>query len=197
MKTKRTHTLLRKTKETDIKVFVNLDGNGNSSVNTGVGFLDHLLTSFSKHSLIDIEITCKGDLEVDDHHSVEDSALSLGTAIKEALGDKRGINRFGYSYAPLDESLVRAVIDLSGRAYSVVQLKLERESIGDISTENIEHFISSFSSTLLASIHVHTICGSNCHHKAEAAFKALALAIKEAISLKNPNNEIPSTKGVL
>jgi imidazoleglycerol phosphate dehydratase HisB len=191
----RTATIERRTAETDIKVEINLDGEGEASVSSGVGFLDHLVTTLAKHSKVDICMTCTGDIHVDDHHSVEDCAIALGKAIDSALGERTGIRRFGYAYAPLDEALSRAVIDLSGRAHSNVSLALTRDKLGQLSCENISHFIRSLASSLRASIHVDVLRGENDHHRAESAFKALALALRMAVEVDHGG--VPSTKGVL
>ena len=186
----------RKTNETDISLSLNLDGQGKTSVETRIGFLDHLLDALLRHARFDAELKCDGDVEVDDHHSAEDSALVLGEAIDKALGDRKGIRRFGSAYAPLDEALARAVVDLSGRPFAEVNLGLERELLGDFSCENIPHVIESLAITLRASIHVDVIRAKNDHHRAEAAFKALALALRQAVE-RDGTDLIPSTKGVL
>ena len=192
---KRIATLNRKTKETDIQIELDLDGDGTNEISTGIGFLDHMLTALSFHSRMNLKLICNGDLHIDDHHTAEDCALALGTAIGEALGERRGIKRFGYAYAPLDESLARTVLDLSGRPWPEVHLALEREMVGTIATENLTHFFQSLAMTLKCSLHVDVLRGDNDHHRAEAAFKSLALALKMAI--RPSGNDIPSTKGVL
>jgi len=192
----RTAEINRKTNETAIQASVTLEGTGIYAIDTGIGFLDHLLSALSKHSKIDIKLQCKGDLHIDDHHTVEDCALVLGQALSQALGDKRGIVRFGYSYAPLDEALSRAVVDLSGRPFAKVELNLTSERLGNLSCQNVKHFVESLAMTLGAAIHLDLIRGENDHHKAESAFKALALALKSAVATTN-SKEIPSTKGVL
>ena len=191
----RTANVERKTKETDISLILNLDGTGESVVSTGIGFLDHMLTALSKHGRIDLTLSCKGDLHVDDHHSVEDCGIVLGQAFKAALGDLRGIARYGYAYAPLDESLSRAVVDISGRPFADINLNLQRENIGNLSCEMLPHFLSSFAISAAITLHVDVIKGKNDHHRAESAFKALALALRAAI--KREGTDIPSTKGVL
>lgn len=191
----RTVEIKRKTKETDILIQLKLDGTGQSTISTGIGFLDHMLTALAFHSRMDLVLNCSGDLHIDDHHTAEDCALALGTAISEALGSRKGIKRFGYAYAPLDESLARTVLDLSGRPWPEVHLDLKREMVGTIATENLTHFFQSLAMTLKCSLHVDVLRGSNDHHKAEAAFKSLAIALRAAISLSG--NEVPSTKGVL
>ena len=194
-KKSRTANVERKTKETDISLLLNLDGTGESVINTGVGFLDHMLTALSKHGRIDLTLSCKGDLHVDDHHSVEDCGIVLGQALKAALGDLRGIARYGYAFAPLDESLSRAVVDISGRPFADINLNLQRENIGNLSCEMLSHFLSSFATSAAITLHVDVLKGKNDHHRAESAFKALALALRAAI--KREGNDIPSTKGVL
>jgi len=198
--TKRTATVKRSTKETTIEVTVDLDGSGKSDISTGLGFLDHMFTALSKHSLIDITLHCKGDLEVDDHHTAEDCALALGQALDESLGrSKAGIHRYGFAYAPLDEALSRAVVDISGRPSATVDLMFVRESVGKVSTEMLTHVFQSLATSAKLTLHVSVIEGSNDHHKAESAFKALALALRQAISIdsKRSSNDVPSTKGSL
>ncbi|KAI0807422.1 IGPD-domain-containing protein [Fomes fomentarius] len=198
----RTATIERKTNETEIRVAINLDcqpGSGNKqeiSVSTGIGFLDHMYHALAKHSGMSLQLSCKGDLHIDDHHSAEDTAIALGTAFKEALGEVRGIRRYGTGFAPLDEALSRAVIDICSRPYCVTDLKLKREKIGDLSTEMFPHIFYSFSIAAGVTLHVDVLRGENDHHKAESAFKALALAIREAIQ-RTGGDDVPSTKGVL
>ena len=192
----RTARIERKTKETEITVSVNLDGTGASSVQTGLNFLDHMLDALIRHSRMDVDLTCKGDLHVDDHHTVEDCAIALGEAVDKALGDKRGIYRFGSAHAPLDEALARAVIDLSGRPYAYVEIGLRREKVGDTSSEMIGHALSSFATAAKMTLHVDLLRGHNDHHRAEAAFKAVALALRHAIA-HDGSSDVPSTKGVL
>ena len=194
--TARTASITRTTSETNVTASVNLDGRGDAAVSTGIGFLDHLLTSLSRHSRIDISLTCEGDLDVDDHHSAEDCALALGQAIDLALGERRGFARFGHAYAPLDEALARAVVDVSGRPCAVVDLGLRREAIGGLACENIPHVIMSLATALRGAIHVDVLRGQNDHHRAEAAFKALALALRAAVA-RTEDASVPSTKGVL
>ena len=196
MKPSRESTLKRDTNETRIELRLELDGTGRSTVSTGLGFLDHMLTSLAKHARFDLELTCQGDLEVDDHHTVEDVALSLGAALDRALEDRRGIERFGSAMVPLDEALARVAIDLSGRAFSHVDLRLVRESIGAVATENITHFFRSFAQAARLTLHVDVLSGENDHHKIEAAFKAMARSLRAAVRLDG-SLEIPSTKGVL
>ena len=185
----------RETKETNIQIELDLYGTGKTEISTGIGFLDHMLTALAFHSGMDLKLICEGDLHIDDHHTAEDCALALGTAIDEALGPRRGIKRFGFAYAPLDESLARTVIDLSGRPWPEVHLDLEREMVGTWACENIVHFFQSFAMTLKCSLHVDVIRGTNDHHKAEAAFKSLAKALQQALT--RTRGAVPSTKGVL
>jgi imidazoleglycerol phosphate dehydratase HisB len=192
----RTASFTRTTGETEISVAIDLDGDGRSEVRTGIGFLDHLLATLARHVRLSLTLECRGDLVVDDHHTAEDCALALGTAIDQALGERRGFERFGSAYAPLDEALARAVVDLSGRACAVVDLSLRREAIGGLASENIVHFIGSLASTLRGAIHVDVLRGENDHHRAEAAFKALALALRAALA-RTGDAGVPSTKGVL
>lgn len=166
------------------------------SIHTGVGFLDHMIHALAKHSGWSLIVECIGDLHIDDHHTTEDVGIALGTAFKEALGHIRGVKRFGTGFAPLDEALSRAVVDLSNRPYAVIELGLKREKIGDLSCEMIPHFLGSFAQAAHITLHVDCLRGFNDHHRAESAFKALAIAIKESIS-SNGTNEVPSTKGVL
>ncbi|XP_065837209.1 uncharacterized protein [Oscarella lobularis] len=196
MSSPRVSTISRKTNETDISIRLDLDGTGTSDIDTGIGFLDHMLTALSKHSRFDLRLKCVGDLHVDDHHSVEDCAIVLGLAFKAALADKRGIARFGHAYAPLDESLSRAVVDISGRPYADVNLELKREKIGSLSCEMLPHFLTSFATSALITLHVDVIKGRNDHHRAEASFKALALALRAAVRTDTTAG-IPSTKGVI
>ncbi len=194
--TPRTATFSRATSETQVSVSVNLDGSGTADIRTGIGFLDHLLTALARHSRIDITLACTGDLHIDDHHTAEDCALALGSCIDRALGERRGFARFGHAYAPLDEALARAVVDLSGRPCSVIDLGLRRDSIGGLACENIPHVIASLATTLRGAVHVDVLRGENDHHRAEAAFKSLALALRTAIA-RSDDAGIPSTKGVL
>ncbi len=186
----------RDTLETKISLKLNLDGTGSSNCQTGIGFLDHLLSSLAKHSRMDLSVTCKGDLQIDDHHTAEDCAIVLGQAIDQALDDRRGIVRFGYAYAPLDEALARCAIDLSGRPGAWIDLPLNREQLGGLSCENIPHVLSSLAIAARATMHVDLIRGSNAHHVAEAGFKAVALALRMAVS-RAGSDAIPSTKGSL
>ncbi|HCD37062.1 imidazoleglycerol-phosphate dehydratase HisB [Chlorobium phaeovibrioides] len=187
-------TAARKTQETDITISISLDGTGSSSIESGIGFLDHMLTSFSRHSGIDITLQCQGDLVVDDHHTVEDIAIVLGGAITEALGEKRGIRRYGWAMIPMDEALARCAVDLGGRSCSVFRAEFSRPLIEGLSTEMVEHFFTSLAGSMNANIHIAILEGRNTHHKIEAIFKAFAYAMKDAIKVEG--NAVPSTKGV-
>jgi len=187
----------RKTKETDISVSVTLNGSGTSSVSTGIGFLDHMLDLFAKHGLFDITVSCKGDLHVDDHHTTEDIGIALAKAFTDALGDKKGIARYGTAYVPMDESLARCVVDLSGRSALVFHADFNRKKVGDLSTEMIEHFFQSFAENLKANIHLEVLYGKNTHHKIEALFKAFARAMRQACELDPRVKGVLSTKGKL
>lgn len=194
--TKRSAEVQRKTRETEVRVRLVLEGSGNARVNTGLGFYDHMLTALAKHARFDLELECRGDLSVDDHHSVEDSALALGEALDRCLGERRGIARFGDAHAPLDEALARAVIDLSGRPFAQVRLHLERERLGEVSTEMLAHALASLATAARLTLHVEVLEGANDHHRCEAAYKAVALALRRAVELDG-TSEVPSTKGVL
>jgi imidazoleglycerol phosphate dehydratase HisB len=185
----------RDTKEVTIRGYLDLDGSGTSDVKTGLGFLDHMLTTLARHGRFDLGLTATGDTEVDDHHTVEDCAIALGRALDRALGDRTGIARFGYAYAPLDESLSRAVVDLSGRPWPEISIDFTRDTIGDVATENLVHFLRSFAMEGRMALHVDLIRGDNDHHKAESAFKAVALALRSAVAADGSG--IPSTKGTL
>lgn len=187
--------MTRKTAETEIEVTLDLDGTGTGDIGTGLGFLDHMLNALARHSGIDLTLRATGDVEVDDHHTVEDCAIVLGRCLDEALGDRAGIARFGYAYAPLDESLARVVVDLSGRPWPEVAIPFSRDRIGEVATENLVHFLRSFAIEGRMALHVDLIRGDNDHHKAESVFKALALALRAAVSVGG--SEVPSTKGSL
>jgi imidazoleglycerol-phosphate dehydratase len=194
--TTRTATVTRSTRETSISVSLALDGTGAVDVMTGVGFLDHLLEALSHHARLDLTLACKGDLHVDDHHTAEDCGLAVGQALDRALGERRGVVRFGSAYAPLDEALARAVVDLSGRPFADVTLDLGRETIGGLACENVTHVLRSLALAARFTLHVDVLKGENDHHKAEAAFKATALALKQAIACTS-YEDVPSTKGTL
>ncbi|MFG0252422.1 MAG: imidazoleglycerol-phosphate dehydratase HisB, partial [Phycisphaerales bacterium JB038] len=185
----------RQTKETNIRAALCLRGAGRADIATGLGFLDHMLTALACHSRMDLDLTCQGDLQVDDHHTAEDCALVLGQALDEVWGARRGVARFGSAYAPLDEALARVVIDFSGRPAAVVSLDLQRERLGDIACENLTHFFTSLAMSARCALHVDVLRGANDHHKAEAAFKALALALRQAVA--PDGTSVPSTKGAL
>lgn len=190
----RTVKLSRKTKETDIKIELNIDGNGESKIDTGLKFLDHMLESFSKHGFFDLKVKAIGDIDVDDHHTVEDTALLLGECFKEALKDKKGINRMGFSIVPMDESLAQVAVDISGRNYTVFDAEFKYQKIGDISSENVKHFMESFANTSLMNINIKAE-GENDHHICEAIFKALARSLNSATQITH--DQILSTKGKL
>ena len=187
----------RTTKETDVAVKINLDGRGEGKILTGVGFLDHMLELFARHGLFDLEVTCKGDLHIDEHHSVEDIAITLGQAFEEALGDKAGIVRFGAAYVPMDETLVRTVVDLSGRAFLVYKVENVRERIGGLAVELVEHFWRSFANEVRCNLHIELFYGVNQHHITEAVFKSAARSLSEATRLSNRIEGVMSTKGTL
>lgn len=194
----RTSQISRKTNETDITLTLNLDGKGEATLNTGVGFLDHMLTLFAKHGKLDLEITCKGDTQVDDHHSVEDIGICLGEAFREALGDKKGICRYGSLILPMDEALILAAVDLSGRSYLGFDVNLPSKKVGSFDTELVEEFFLSFVRTAGLNLHIKSLSGSNTHHIIEGTFKAVARALREAVKIDlDFKDEIPSTKGVL
>ena len=194
----RTATVQRTTKETDIAITVNLDGTGDYSVSTGIGFLDHMVEQLSRHSLIDISMTVKGDLHIDQHHTVEDSALALGEAVAKALGDKRGIARYGEAHAPMDETLTRCALDISGRPYCVYKSGFSQPRLGEMDTELFPHWFASFAQTAGITLHLETLYGENNHHIAESSYKALARALRQAVEIDpRKGDAIPSTKGVL
>jgi len=187
----------RKTKETDVRVKLNLDGSGKSQISIGLPFLEHMLELFAKHGLFDLQVICDGDLEIDDHHSVEDIAITLGQALAQALADKAGINRYGEAIVPMDEALCRTVIDLSGRFYLVYEVPTKRQKIGNFSVELAEHFWRSFAETAKFNLHIDCIRGRNTHHILEGTFKASARALRQAVDLNSRVSGVPSTKGSL
>ncbi len=194
----RSASVTRNTAETAIDVTVNIDGTGQYSVSTGIGFLDHMVEQLSRHSLIDIAMTVKGDLHIDQHHTVEDSALALGEAVAKALGDKRGIRRYGDALSPMDETLTRVALDISGRPYLVFDVEFSQPRLGEMDTEMFEHWFHSFAQTAGLTLHVETLHGSNNHHIAEAAYKGLARSLRAAVEIDpRKADAIPSTKGVL
>ncbi|HEY7194514.1 MAG TPA: imidazoleglycerol-phosphate dehydratase HisB [Gemmatimonadales bacterium] len=192
----RTASITRATRETSIRMTLDLDGTGKTAVKTGIGFLDHLLDSLGRHARLDLKLTCEGDLQVDDHHTAEDCALALGEALDRALGERRGVNRFGWALAPLDEALARAVVDLSGRPFADVNLGLRRDAVGGLACENIPHVLRSLATAARITLHVDVLKGENDHHRAEAAFKATALALRQAVA-QSGFDDVPSTKGTL
>ena len=194
----RKYSLNRKTEETNIEVNVNLDGKGKSDINTGIGFLDHMLDQISKHSLIDISINAKGDLHVDLHHTTEDSALALGEALNKALGERKGIKRFGQALSAMDETLSRVVVDCSNRPYLVWKVDFTISQLGEMDTELFKEWFQAFSQSSGITLHVENLYGENNHHIIESCFKGLARALREAISIDFKRTDvIPSTKGSL
>jgi imidazoleglycerol-phosphate dehydratase len=194
----RTATISRHTSETSIDVTVNLDGTGAYTVSTGIGFFDHMLEQLSRHSLIDMHIKTVGDLHIDQHHTVEDTGLAIGEAVLKALGEKRGIRRYADALSPMDETLTRVAIDISGRPYLVWKTAFSQKKLGEMDTEMFEHFFHSFAQTAGITLHIETLYGTNNHHIAEATFKGVARALREAVEL-DPRKAgvIPSTKGTL
>ena len=194
----RKYSVNRKTKETTIEVKVNLDGKGKSDIRTGIGFLDHMLDQISKHSLIDISVKAKGDLHVDLHHTTEDSALALGEALNKALGERKGIKRFGQALSAMDETLSRVVVDCSNRPYLVWKVNFTISQLGEMETELFKEWFQAFSQSSGITLHVENLYGENNHHIIESCFKGLARALREAVSIDfKRTNEIPSTKGSL
>ena len=194
----RASTVDRNTNETEIRVSVNLDGSGKHSITTGLPFFDHMIQQLSKHSLIDIDIKCNGDLEIDSHHTIEDVGWALGKAINEALGNKKGIKRFSFSFLPMDECLTRSCIDISGRPWLVWNVFLPNVTIKDIETEIFKEFFQSFSQSAEITLHIENIYGQNTHHIIESCFKSMAVSLKNAIQLDFRNlDNVPSTKGTL
>ena len=194
--TMRTAEILRKTAETDIMLTLNLDGSGKSAVQTGVGFLDHMLTLFAAHGKFDLTVSCRGDTYVDDHHSAEDIGICLGQAFWQALGDKRGITRYGSFLLPMDEALIQTAVDISGRAYLGYGLEIPTEKIGTFDTELVEEFWLAFVRCCPMSLHIRQLAGKNSHHIVEGCFKSVARSLKIAVA-SDGTDEIPSTKGVL
>ncbi len=192
----RTAKIVRETRETSVSLSIHLDGTGQHTIQTGLRFLDHMLESLARHARFDLVLSCTGDLDVDDHHVAEDCAIVLGQALEQALGDKRGIVRFGSAYAPLDEALARSVVDLSGRPFAHVSLGITREKIGDTSSEMLVHVLESMAMSARMTLHVDVLRGKNDHHRSEAAYKATALALRQAV-MSAGHADIPSTKGVL
>ena len=195
---KRVSVVERKTNETNISVKINLDGQGKGNIKTGLPFFDHMIEQLSKHSLIDIDLKCDGDLHIDSHHTVEDIGWALGNAVNKALGNKKGIKRYSFSYLPMDECLTRCSIDVSGRPWLIWNVFLPAVSIKDIETEIFKEFFQAFSQAASLTLHIENLYGTNTHHIIESCFKSLAVAIRGAISIDLMNKEnIPSTKGTL
>ena len=192
----RTCEISRKTAETDITLALNLDGTGKSTIDTGCGFLNHMLTLFAAHGKFDLTVKCSGDTGVDDHHSVEDIGICLGQAFQAALGDKRGITRYGFFLLPMDEALIQTAVDISGRSCLCYGLEIPTEKIGTFDTELVEEFFLGFTRNCPMSLHIRQLAGKNAHHIVEGAFKSVARSLKAAVALDG-SNEIPSTKGVL
>jgi imidazoleglycerol phosphate dehydratase HisB len=190
----RKKTLSRKTSETDIKISLDLDGEGLFKVDTGIEFFNHMLDSFAKHGFFNLEVNAKGDTGVDDHHTVEDVGILLGEVYNKAIGDKKGIKRMAHAIVPMDDSLATVAVDISGRSYSVLNIKFKKPKVGDLSTENVEHFFESFANSAKININA-KVDGDNDHHKIEALFKSFARALKDASTVEHES--IPSTKGVL
>lgn len=194
----RSAEIIRKTAETDIALILCLDGTGKSTVDTGCGFLDHMLTLFASHGRFDLTVTCKGDTYVDYHHTVEDIGIALGTAFAEALGDKRGIHRYGDTVLPMDEALILTAVDFSGRDYLGFALEIPTEKVGDFDTELVEEFWLGFVRKAQCALHLRSLAGKNSHHVIEGAFKSAARSLREAVAIDEQfRDEIPSTKGVL
>ena len=194
----RSATISRKTSETSIDVTVNLDGTGAYDVSTGIGFFDHMLEQLSRHSLIDLSVKTVGDLHIDQHHTVEDTGLAIGAAVLAALGEKRGIRRYADALSPMDETLTRVALDISGRPFLVWKTAFTQKRLGEMDTEMFEHFFHSFAQTAGITLHIETLYGANNHHIAEAAFKGLARALREAVEIDPRKADvIPSTKGSL
>lgn len=188
----------RETKETSIEVDLNLDGTGTYAVSTGIGFLDHMLEQLSRHSLIDLKVTAKGDLHIDQHHTTEDSGIAIGEAVLKALGDRKGITRYGHAYAPMDETLTRCAIDISGRPFLVWKAEFSQPRLGEMDAELFEHWFHSFAGAAGITLHLENLYGRNNHHIVESAFKALARALRVAIEIDpRKADAIPSTKGTL
>ena len=194
----RTATVERKTRETEISVSIDLDGTGEPDIDTGIGFLDHMLESFSRHSMIDLKVRAAGDLHVDYHHTTEDTAIVIGQAVKQALGDFSGITRFGSALIPMDEALTRVAIDISNRPYLIWKVAFSRPKVGEMDTELFKEFHHAFAMNAGACVHLETLYGDNSHHIAESGFKALARAVRQAVEIDpKTHGHAPSTKGVL
>lgn len=194
----RTGSTRRKTRETSISVDINLDGSGKASIDTGIGFFDHMLDQLARHGLMDITIKAEGDLHIDTHHTVEDCGWALGSAFAEALGDRSGINRYASFYLPMDEALSRVAVDVSGRPFLVWRAEMTSPKLGEMDTEVFREFFQAFSQAAGITLHVETLYGVNCHHIIESIFKALARSLRQAVTIEpRENGRVPSTKGVL
>lgn len=194
----RTSEIKRTTKETDILLKLNIDGSGESEIDTGCGFLDHMLTLFAKHARFDLNVNCKGDTFVDDHHTVEDIGIALGTAFDEAVSDKKGVERYGSTILPMDEALILSAVDLSGRGALEYNLEIPTQKVGTFDTELVWEFFIAFARNAKLTLHIKRLAGSNSHHIIEGAFKSVARSLKQAVKIdENYKDEIPSTKGVL
>jgi len=194
----RTAKIVRKTNETSVEVEVNLDGTGQYDINSGIGFLDHMLEQLSKHSLIDISVKAEGDLHIDMHHTTEDIAIALGQAFRKALGEMRGIKRFAHSYLPMDEALTRVSVDISGRPFLIWDVEFSRPKVGEMDTELFQEWFQGFAQNAAITLHIQNLYGDNNHHIVESSFKALAQSLRSAVSLDpRLGDEIPSTKGTL
>ena len=194
---KREHRINRKTKETRITLRLNLDGQGSSNINSGIGFFDHMLTLFSKHGLFDLDLEIQGDLEVDGHHSVEDAGICLGLAFREAVGDCQGINRYASTLTPMDEALCQMAVDISNRPHLAFSVPLKESALGDFSPELLEEFLQAFVNNARITLHVNLLAGKNQHHIIEACFKALGTCLDQATLVSGRKQGVPSTKGVL
>jgi imidazoleglycerol-phosphate dehydratase len=194
----RTGSIERKTTETSIKVEIDLDGSGRYDVKTGIGFLDHMLEQLSRHSLIDLKVVAKGDLHIDAHHTTEDSGIAIGQAVNQALGDRKGIGRYGSAYVPMDETLTRVALDLSNRPYLVWKVKFTQDRLGEMDTELFKEWFQAFAQAAGVTLHVECLYGENNHHIVESCFKALARALRQAVEVDpRKADAVPSTKGVL
>jgi len=191
---KRSKKLSRKTSETDIEISLDLDGEGKSEIDTGIEFFNHMLDSFARHGFFDLQVKAKGDTGIDDHHTVEDVGILLGETFASAIGDKKGINRMSHAIIPMDDALATVAVDIGGRSYTILNIKYKKEKVGDLSTENVEHFFESFANSAKININA-KVEGENDHHQIEALFKAFARSLKDAVKIEH--DIIPSTKGVL
>lgn len=197
MNNNRHATIHRQTKETDIQITLGLDGRGEHHIQTGIGFLDHMLAAFAAHGLYDLQVQATGDLHIDSHHTIEDTAIVLGQALNQALGERQGINRMGHAYVPMDEALAFVAVDISGRPYTVFQAEWRTAQIGEFPTDLLEHFFETLAVHGRLTLHVRAEYGRNDHHQAEALFKALARALRVAVDRDGRREGVPSTKGVL